>query len=175
MSPAPKALSVCRSKWKRHCSGFLRSSFDSRFHLLSCIRNDRLAGKAKRSKTGFIRRISYSMISIHWRGFATACPKKQLVAWLFPILRSHSTDTKVHHAAVERMLAFYRTPLFLVLMYHSTPIHTSAAQRFSQDHIQNILGKVDNHSTEKGHKALRTLTCIVAFQGKTDLHNAEAQ
>ena len=45
MSPAPKALSVCRSKWKRHCSDFLRSSFDSRFHLLSDKRNDRLAEK----------------------------------------------------------------------------------------------------------------------------------
>ena len=109
------------------------------------------------------------MIPTHYRGFATACPRKQLVVWLFPILRSHSTDTKVHHAAVERMLAFYRTALFLVLMYHSTPIHTSAAQHFSQNHIQNILGKVDNYAAEKGHKALRTLPGIVAFEGKTDL------
>ena len=45
----------------------------------------------------------------------------------------------------------------------------------SQNHIQNILGKVNNHSTEKGHKALRTLPGIVAFEGETDLHNAEAQ
>ena len=52
------------------------------------------------------------MIPTHYRGFATACPKKQLVVWLFPILRSHSTDTKVHRAAVERLLAFRQTPLF---------------------------------------------------------------
>ena len=45
----------------------------------------------------------------------------------------------------------------------------------SQNHIQNILGKVDNHSTKEGHKALRALAGIVAFQGKTDLHNAETQ
>ena len=73
------------------------------------------------------------------------------------------------------MLAFYRTPLFLALMYHNTSIHTSAAQHFSQNHIQNILGKVDNDTTKKCHKALRTLPGIVAFEGKTDLYNAEAQ
>ena len=58
--------------------------------------------------------------------------------------------------------------------YPGTPVHTSAAQHFSQNHIQNILGKVDNHTAEKGHEALRTLAGIVAFEGKTDLHNAEA-
>ena len=45
----------------------------------------------------------------------------------------------------------------------------------SQNHIQNILGKVNNHSTEKGHKALRALAGIMPFQGKTDLHNAKTQ
>ena len=71
-------------------------------------------------------------------------------------------------------LHFNRHLSFFALMYHSTPIHTSAAQHFSQNHIQNILGKVDNNASEKGHKALRALPCIVTFEGKTDLHNAEA-
>ena len=44
-----------------------------------------------------------------------------------------------------------------------------------QNHIQNILGKVDNDTTKEGHKALCALAGIVTFQGKTDLHNAEAQ
>ena len=52
---------------------------------------------------------------------------------------------------------------------------TSATWLFSQNHIQNILGKVDNNASEKGHKALRALPGIVAFEGETDLHNAEAQ
>ena len=51
----------------------------------------------------------------------------------------------------------------------------SATWLFSQNHIQNILGKVDNNASEKGHKALRALPGIVTFEGKTDLHNAEAQ
>ena len=52
---------------------------------------------------------------------------------------------------------------------------TSATWLFSQNDIQNILGKVDNNASEKGHKALRALPGIVTFEGKTDLHNAEAQ
>ena len=71
-------------------------------------------------------------------------------------------------------LHFNRHLSFFALMYHSTPIHTSATWLFSQNHIQNILCKVDNYAAEKGHKALRTLPGIVAFEGKTDLHNAEA-
>ena len=45
LSPAPKALSVCHSMWKTHCSDFRQSSFDSKLHLLSDKRNDRLAKK----------------------------------------------------------------------------------------------------------------------------------
>ena len=45
----------------------------------------------------------------------------------------------------------------------------------SQNHIKNILGKVDDDTTKEGHKALRALAGIMPFQGKTDLHNAEAQ
>lgn len=52
---------------------------------------------------------------------------------------------------------------------------TSAIWHFSQNHIQNILGKVDDDTTKEGHKALRTLPGIVAFEGETDLHNAKTQ
>lgn len=48
-------------------------------------------------------------------------------------------------------------------------------KRVSQNHIQNILGKVDDDTTKEGHKALRALAGVMPFQGKTDLHNAEAQ
>ena len=44
-----------------------------------------------------------------------------------------------------------------------------------QNHIQNILGKVDDHPAEEGYNPLRTLAGIMAFEGQTDLHNAEAQ
>lgn len=60
-------------------------------------------------------------------------------------------------------------------LYHRMTTSTSATWLFSQNHIQNILGKVDNNASEKGHKALRALPGIVTFEGKTDLHNAEAQ
>ena len=61
-------------------------------------------------------------------------------------------------------------------------IHIISVDRYNvkinsllQNHIQNVLCKVNHHAAEKGHKALRTLPGIVAFEGKTDLHNAEAQ
>ena len=44
-----------------------------------------------------------------------------------------------------------------------------------QNHIQNILCKVNHHAAEKGHKTLRTLAGIVAFQGKSNLHDTKPQ
>ena len=44
-----------------------------------------------------------------------------------------------------------------------------------QNHIKNILCKVNDHAAEERHKSLRPLAGIVAFEGKADLHDAEAQ
>ena len=44
-----------------------------------------------------------------------------------------------------------------------------------QNHVQNILCKINDHTAEKGHKALRPLAGIVTFEGETDLNDAEAK
>ena len=40
---------------------------------------------------------------------------------------------------------------------------------------KNILCKINDHTAEKGHKALRPLAGIVTFEGETDLNDAEAK